>query len=199
MIIGPLLAAAFAGVLTACSSSPNTGAPSKAFIEVPDWARFRAQTDKNLEFSKPIPPEELVDAAGSCGAMAAAPDAAPPPSVEATATAGSGTPAISPTDIPLGGGSAGLPIPGATGGVALGMSECEVVRRAGQPGGVNMSANEAGERTVVLTYLTGSWPGIYQFTSGRLKEISRAPEPPAPAKKPPPKKKAPAKPRPARS
>ena len=41
----------------------------------------------------------------------------------------------------------------------------------------------------MLTYLSGPWPGIYHFSDGRLKEIDRAPEPPAPAK-PPPKKKA---------
>ncbi len=32
------------------------------------------------------------------------------------------------------------------GGVALGMTECDVVRRAGVPGNVNISAGEKGER-----------------------------------------------------
>ena len=83
------------------------------------------------------------------------------------------------------------------GGVALGMSECDVVRRAGLPGNVNIGAGDKGERKVVLTYLTGPWPGIYTFDAGRLKEVDRAPEPPAPPKAPPKKKKAkkPAKPK----
>ena len=175
--------------LAACassSSSPPAG-QSKSIFETPDWARFGGPAEKNLEFGRPAAPEDMVDAAGLCVAgMQSAPDSAPPPTV-------AGSPAINPNDIPLGGGAGGL-APGVTGGgVALGMSECDVVRRAGQPGGVNISANEAGERTAVLTYLSGNWPGIYHFASGRLKEIVRAPEPPAPPK-PPPKKKKPAKP-----
>ena len=32
----------------------------------------------------------------------------------------------------------------------------------------------------MLTYLTGTWPGIYTFDAGRLKVVDRAPVPPAP-------------------
>ena len=71
------------------------------------------------------------------------------------------------------------------GGVALGMSECDVVRRAGLATNVNVGAGDKGERKVVLTYLTGPWPGIYTFGDGRLREVNRAPEPPAPPKAPP--------------
>ena len=63
------------------------------------------------------------------------------------------------------------------GGIALGMTECEVVRRAGLPDNVNIGAGEKGERKVVLTYLSGTWPGIYTFDAGRLKVIDRAPVP----------------------
>jgi hypothetical protein len=68
------------------------------------------------------------------------------------------------------------------------MSECDVVRRAGLAGNVNIGAGEKSERRVVLTYLTGTWPGIYTFDAGRLKVVDRAPEPP-PSKRPPVKKK----------
>ena len=58
----------------------------------------------------------------------------------------------------------------------------------GLPGNINIGAGDKGERKVVLTYLTGTWPGIYTFDNGRLKVVERAPAPPAPAK-PPAKKK----------
>ena len=57
------------------------------------------------------------------------------------------------------------------------------MRRAGLPSNVAISAGDKGARKVVLTYLGGTWPGIYNFESGRLKEISRAPEPVKPASK----------------
>jgi len=76
------------------------------------------------------------------------------------------------------------------GGVALGMSECDVVRRAGLPGNVNIGGGDKGERRVVLTYLSGTWPGIYTFDAGRLKVVDRAPEPAPSAKSPVKKKKA---------
>ena len=74
--------------------------------------------------------------------------------------------------------------PAFSGGVALGMSECQVVRRAGAPNSVTIGADEKGERKVVLSYLGGSSPGIYQFQAGRLKEIAAAPVPEKPAKQP---------------
>ena len=38
------------------------------------------------------------------------------------------------------------------GGIALGMSECDVVFRAGQPTAVQIGKNPNGDRTAVLTY-----------------------------------------------
>jgi hypothetical protein len=61
------------------------------------------------------------------------------------------------------------------GGIALGMTECDAVRRAGQPSNVSISAGDKGARKVVITYLGGAWPGIYTFDSGRLQEIDAAP------------------------
>jgi len=78
---------------------------------------------------------------------------------------------------PEGGG--GRPL---IGGIALGMTECEAVRRAGQASNVNIGAGDKGARKVVLTYLSGPWPGIYTFASGRLQEIDAAPVQPKPAK-----------------
>ena len=72
--------------------------------------------------------------------------------------------------------------PTLTGGVALGMTECDTVRRVGQPNDVNIGADAKGERKVVLTYLSGTRPGVYTFTGGRLKQIARAPGQPAPEK-----------------
>ena len=66
--------------------------------------------------------------------------------------------------------------PPVLGGIALGMTECQAVRRAGQPSTVSIGAGDKGARKVVVTYLSGPWPGIYTFDSGRLKEIDEAPE-----------------------
>jgi hypothetical protein len=62
------------------------------------------------------------------------------------------------------------------------VSEDDREARDGNAGGV-------GERKVVLTYLSGPWPGIYTFTGGRLNVVDRAPEQPKPAKAAPKKKK----------
>jgi hypothetical protein len=69
-------------------------------------------------------------------------------------------------------GAPGAPV---LGGIALGMTECQAVRRAGQPSQVSIGAVNKGERKVVLTYLAGPWPGIYTFQSGRLKVIDAVP------------------------
>jgi hypothetical protein len=167
----------------------------------PDWAKGTGSNKPvTLGPSGPVAAEELVGSDGRCGTPVV--EAAPPaPAAEAA-----------PADRPVGsvaGDLASAPMPAATpasanpnaaqpdlppgapqimGGVALGMSECDVVRRAGLAGNVNIGAGEKGERKVVLTYLSGTWPGIYTFDGGRLREIARAPEPP-PSAKPPVKKK----------
>jgi hypothetical protein len=67
------------------------------------------------------------------------------------------------------------------GGIALQMTECDVVRRAGAPDKIEYPSNRF-ERTVVLTFIRGPRPGVYSFTGGRLVSIERGPEPPAPPK-----------------
>ena len=104
-----------------------------------------------------------------------------------------------PADRPVGsvaGDLAGAPMPAATqprppipglqrlepaasatrgaGGIALGMTDATLCnapasrQRRGR-------RRRQGERKVVLTYLSGTWPGIYTFDDGRLKVIDRAP------------------------
>lgn len=185
----------------------------------PSWAKPTPHS-KNVQLtpSGPVTPEDLVGADGRCAVHAAEPPpAAPAPA--ATPAPAEAPPA--PADRPAGsmaGDLARAPMPAATpvaanpnpappepapgepqimGGIALGMSECDVVRRAGLPGNVTISAGDKGERKVVLTYVTGTWPGIYTFDDGRLKIVDRAPEPPPSAKPPAKKKRAkkPAKPK----
>jgi hypothetical protein len=80
----------------------------------------------------------------------------------------------------------------ARGGIALQMTECEVVGRAGAPENIELGTTDQGERAVTLTYTGGPRPGIYRFAGGRLYAIERGQEPPPPeppkAKKPPAKK-----------
>ena len=167
----------------------------------PDWAKGTVSNKPvTLGPSGPVAAEELVGSDGRCGTPVV--EAAPPaPAAEAApadravgsvagdlasapmpaATPASANPNAAQPDLPPG-------APQIMGGVALGMSECDVVRRAGLTGNVNIGAGEKGDRKVVLTYLSGTWPGIYTFDGGRLREIARAPEPP-PSAKPPVKKK----------
>ena len=171
----------------------------------PSWASATAD-DQNVRLSPrgPVASENLVGADGRCGAVVAEP----------AAPAAQAAPPAQPADRPVGsmaGDLASAPMPAANpasanpnaelpeqpnsgsltmGGVALGMTECEVVRRAGTPGNVNISAGDKGERKVVLTYLSGTWPGIYTFDAGRLKIVDRAPVPETPVKPAVKKKKA---------
>jgi len=132
-----------------------------------------------VEARGPVKPEDLVDNQGQCASVPmaaadpnaapnAAPAPAPQPAPNADATGGD------PVTIPPGGT--------ASSGIGLGMTECDVVRRAGAPEKIEFGTNERSERSVTLTYIHGMRPGIYTFASGRLVSIERAPEPPAPVK-----------------
>ncbi len=66
------------------------------------------------------------------------------------------------------------------GGIAIGMSECDVVARVGPPGAVDLGRNPNGDRAAILTYQSGVRPGIYRFVAGRLKEMDRVDVPPPP-------------------
>lgn len=148
-----------------------------------------AIANKNFDLGPrgPVAAEDLVGADGRCSAavVAGAPPSEPPVGSMAGDLAGSPMPA-----------SVADSEPQVVGGIALGMSECDAVRRAGVPANVSIGVGDNNDRRVVLTYLAGPWPGIYTFSAGRLKEINAAPVQPKPVK-PAPKKKpvAAAKPR----
>jgi len=112
--------------------------------------------------NKPITAEDLVSADGLCPGMT---------------TGGAPADANALTE-----GAAAAPPPTTTGTVALGHTECDVVRGIGAPESVNLSRNERGDRVAVVSYSHGQRAGIYTFTAGRLSSIERAPEVAAPPK-----------------
>jgi hypothetical protein len=117
------------------------------------------------EGKRPVSANDLVAANGACAppAVAPLPGAAQP----------SGTmPPLSAAPSLLGEG------------VALGMTECEVVYRAGAPSSVQLGRNANGDRTAVLTFDGGPRAGIYRFERGRLADMDRVQTAePAPAPK----------------
>lgn len=204
--IALVFAAGLCAVLGGCKNSAgvfedkNEGGWFSKPIDVfakPDWARPVSANVANLDNRGPVGPDDLVGADGRCSPVAAQTQAeaqAPPPAAPAAA------PPAAPAATPPAPGNAAAPPPNqlvpadagappVLGGIALGMTECQAVQRAGMPGNVSISAGEKGERQVVLTYISGPWPGIYHFNDGRLKEIDRAPAPPEPVKPAPKKKK----------
>ena len=196
-----VLAAAVAGCKNSAQlfESNNEGGWFSKKVDIfakPEWAVTSKDTNADLSPRGPVDANDLVGADGRCGVVAqAAPEPVPAATPAAPADrafgsmagdlAGAPMPAATPVsaypnDSTLGGVDANAPQ--VMGGIALGMTECQAVQRAGRPGNIAISAGEKGERKVVLTYLTGVWPGIYHFSDGRLKEIVRAPAPPEPVK-----------------
>jgi hypothetical protein len=110
-----------------------------------------------LTADKPVTSEDLVSSAGLCPGML-------PPGAPSDANA-------------LTDGAAGAPAPTTTGTVALGHTECDVVRGIGAPDNVNLSNNGRGDRVAVVNYSRGQRAGIYTFTAGRLTSIERGAEP----------------------
>src|SRR5882757_4259712 len=104
---------------------------------------------------KPVNREDLVSAEGACPGTTSA-------GVPANANALSDGAAAAPT---------------ANGTVALGHTECDVVRGIGAPDSVNVSNNARGDRVAVVNYSRGQRAGIYTFTAGRLTSIERGSEP----------------------
>lgn len=111
-----------------------------------------------LNPNTPVAAEDLVSADGACPGMA-------PPATPGEAQA-------------LAEGPAGAPPPPVAGHVALGHTECDVVRGIGAaPDSVNLSTGPRGERVAVVTWSRGPRPGIYTFNAGRLSAVERGPEP----------------------
>jgi hypothetical protein len=125
-----------------------------------------------LNLDTPVRADDLVSAEGACPGMAP-----------------SGGPADAQA---LTDGPAGAPAQPVGGSVALGHTECDVVRGIGAPDNVNLSGNARGERQAIVTWSRGPRAGIYTFAAGRLTSIERGPTPIAPPKvaKPKAKKKA---------
>jgi len=199
-------------IALACAAALGLGGCTKVFEDQndggwfsrpaftkPDWAK--PGTGKiNLSLMGPVNTEDLVSTEGQCAAPAAAavqtaeasPSTTEPPQPADRAVgsvagdlAGAPMPAATPASAGSGRGLQRLeptPAPLTSGGIALGMTECETVQRAGTPSNVAISTGEKGERKVVLTYLSGPWPGIYTFAGGRLNVVERAPEQPKPGK-----------------
>lgn len=181
---GVLAALGLALALAGCAQADVFDTSERWFSRPFDFAgrnagyKFSELQDTNARRGA-VGANELVDANGACAAMPAvnaAPAAAESPGV-APAPAGSAEPSL------LGGA------------VGLGMTECEIVYRAGAPANVQIGANPNGERSVVLTYNSGPRPGIYRFEGGRLMNMDRVEvAEPKPAKKPKMAKKKPVRP-----
>ena len=117
---------------------------------------------------KPVTAQDLVSSDGACPGMASA-------NVPANANAMSdGAPGQAPVS---------------NGTVALGHTECDVVRGIGAPSSVNISNNERGERLAVINFTQGAHAGIYTFTAGRLTSVERGADPVVEPKAAKPKKK----------
>jgi len=121
---------------------------------------------------KPVTADDLVSAEGACPGMSA-------PGAPTNANASTETAPAAPPP---------------TGTVALGHTECDVVRGIGAPDNVNISSNERGERLAVVTWSHGPRAGIYTFAAGRLSSVEGTAAPPTPPRaaksKPKPKKPA---------
>jgi hypothetical protein len=160
--------AALAPLLAGCSSGTDLLSKDAEWFQKPGRLFIKNISIESppLTPDKPVGPEDLVSADGACPGMT-------PPPGPADANA-------STTPAPIGGT------------VALGHTECDVVRGIGAPSSVNLSNDAAGRRVAVVTWATGPRAGIYTFTAGRLSSIEGNPEPqPVPkAAKPKAKKKA---------
>jgi hypothetical protein len=166
------------GACTPDAADLNLARASRAFA-IPALPKLGSAAARKVE---PVSEADLVSVDGYCPpdpneaaqAAAAAPPAAPAPS----------TPG-GPLDLRSGGvvDRASPPPPASPlifGGVALQMTECQVVRRAGLAQSIDINADPKGERSAVLTYTQGPWPGIYRFAGGRLVSIDRVAVAPPP-------------------
>ena len=122
------LALAVAGCSSDLSLNNLTLVPKpETMMRKPDWAAISpGKSDLSL---RPVQSADLVNADGVCAAA----------TEQAAGLANSSA---------AGSGAGG-------GGIALQMTECDVVRRAGAVEKIDVSADGRGERAVVLTYLHG--------------------------------------------
>ena len=168
----------FAPILAGCGATSSDIFSSDLLSKDAEWfSRSGRLFIKNVSIDtpplspdRPVTAADLVSADGACPGMAAA-------GVPANANASSEGSAVAPST---------------TGNVALGHTECDVVRGIGAPDSVDISNNERGDRVAVVTFSRGQRAGIYTFTAGRLSSIERGSDPVAEPKAAKPKKKKPA-------
>ena len=149
----------FAPVIAGCSSTSDLLSKDAEWFSRSGRLFIRNVSIETppLTPDKPVTSADLVSADGLCPGMT-------PPGGPADANA-------------LTDGAAGAPAPTTTGTVALGHTECDVVRGIGAPDNVNLSNNARGDRVAVINYSRGPRAGIYSFTAGRLTSIERGAEP----------------------
>lgn len=153
-------------VLLANCAAPDTnekGAKLSDMFATPEWAKF--SNSKPSAQRRAITPDDLVSADGRCAAPV---EAAPVQTAEAPTDAASDASAAQP----------GAPL--VAGGIALAMTECEVVHRTGAPSSVDIGA-EGTTRIATVTVTQGANAGLYRFRAGRLISIERI-DVPAPAR-----------------
>ncbi|MFC5324258.1 hypothetical protein [Bradyrhizobium oligotrophicum] len=147
-----------APVITGCSGAPDFLSKDTEWFNRPQRLFIKSISidAPPLSPDKPVTAEDLVSAEGACPGMA-----------PAGANALANDPAAAPP-------------PAAGGTVALGHTECDVVRGIGAPDSVNIG-NNGGDRVATVTWLRGARAGVYTFSAGRLTSVERAPDPgPAP-------------------
>ena len=140
--------------LSGCAT-PDTTVPTAKVSDTfatPEWAK--ANQARTATTSRVVTQNDLINPDGSCAFAASTDGVAPAPADTGEALAGQG------------------PLPAVQSGVALGMSECQILQRTGAPDTFNRSA-EGTERVATLTVMRGSWPGLYRFRGGRLVSIER--------------------------
>lgn len=142
--------------LSACASKelPEPSGKLSDVFETPDWAK---STPARAAAARAVTQNDLLTPDGRC---------AIPESVSAQSTEG-----VAPVDADAALAGQGA-LPAVQGGVALGMTECQVVQRTGAPDTFNISA-DGTDRVAMLTVTRGSWPGLYRFRGGRLVSIER--------------------------
>jgi hypothetical protein len=174
---GAFTALMLAVALSGCANVNTFDSNERWFARPFDWTgQTGGYTFSELQETQkqqgPVAPSALVDANGACPPAPSAPALAP---VQTAAAEGPGVMPVAPTTDSLLGQ-----------GVALGMTECEVVYRAGAPSSVQIGAGPSGTRTAVLTFNGGPRAGIYRFEGGRLMDmdgIQTTENAPPPAKK----------------
>jgi hypothetical protein len=126
-----------------------------------------SELQESKQQQRPITANDLVNSNGSC----------PPPPTPPVPQAAAG-PGIQSMPAP----APATPDSLLGGGIAPGMSECDVVFRAGSPTAVQLGNKPNGDRTAVLTFNSGPRSGIYHFERGALVEMDSVAAPPAPPK-----------------